>query len=61
MFESLLAGLEMALRLDTMLMMGLGLVLGMFIGALPGFTTIMAMAVLLPISFSWTRWSAFRF
>ena len=51
MFESLLAGLEMALRLDTMLMMGLGLVLGMFIGALPGFTTIMAMAVLLPISF----------
>jgi putative tricarboxylic transport membrane protein len=32
-------------------MMGLGLMLGMFVGALPGFTTIMAMAVLLPISF----------
>ena len=39
------------MRVDTILMMSLGLVLGILIGALPGFTTTMAMAVLLPISF----------
>jgi putative tricarboxylic transport membrane protein len=49
--ESLLAGIELAFRLDTFVMMSVGLVLGMLIGALPGFTTVMAMAVLLPISF----------
>ena len=41
----------LALRWDTFGMVGLGLMLGMLVGALPGFTTIMAMAVLLPISF----------
>ena len=51
MFESFLAGFELALRLDTMLFIGGGLFLGMFVGALPGFTTLMAMAILLPISF----------
>lgn len=51
MLEALLAGVELAFRLDTFVMMAVGLVLGMLIGALPGFTTVMAMAVLLPISF----------
>lgn len=51
MWESFLAGLEMAMRWDTMAMMGVGLALGMFVGALPGFTTVMAMAILLPLSF----------
>lgn len=51
MFESFLAGFEMALRFDTLLWMSGGLFLGMFVGALPGFTTLMAMAILLPISF----------
>lgn len=51
MLESFLHSLELALRLDTIAMMGLGLVLGTLIGALPGLTTTMAMAVLLPISF----------
>jgi putative tricarboxylic transport membrane protein len=51
MLESFLASVEMALGLDTIMMMTLGLVLGTLIGALPGFTTTMAMAVLLPISF----------
>ncbi len=51
MFESFMQGLELAFQLDTFLMMALGLVLGMTVGALPGFTTVMAMAVLLPLSF----------
>lgn len=49
--ENFLAGLQLILRLDIVLMMSVGLVAGMFVGALPGFTTIMAMAVLLPLSF----------
>jgi putative tricarboxylic transport membrane protein len=51
MFDSFLQGVELALRFDTMLYMSGGLFLGMFVGALPGFTTVMAMAILLPISF----------
>jgi putative tricarboxylic transport membrane protein len=51
MWDSFLEGVLLALRWDTFGMVGLGLMLGMLVGALPGFTTIMAMAVLLPISF----------
>ncbi len=51
LIDNFLQGLEMAMRLDTFVMMSAGLVLGMFVGALPGFTTVMAMAVLLPLSF----------
>lgn len=51
MYDALLEGIGLALRLDTMLYMAIGLFLGMFVGALPGFTTLMAMAILLPISF----------
>ena len=51
MFEQFLQGFGMALRLDTFVMMSMGLFGGMLVGALPGFTTLMAMAILLPISF----------
>ncbi|NQV99763.1 MAG: tripartite tricarboxylate transporter permease [Rhodospirillales bacterium] len=51
MLENFMMGLELAFRLDTFAMMAVGLVLGMVVGALPGFTTVMAMAVLLPLSF----------
>ncbi|MGI9421758.1 MAG: tripartite tricarboxylate transporter permease, partial [Hyphomicrobiaceae bacterium] len=51
MFDAFVEGVGLALRLDTMLYMSAGLFLGMFVGALPGFTTLMAMAILLPISF----------
>ena len=51
MFENFLLGFEMAFQIDTIVMMSVGLVLGMVVGALPGFTTVMAMAVLLPLSF----------
>jgi putative tricarboxylic transport membrane protein len=51
MLTDLLDGLFMVLRFDTIAMTGMGLVLGIFVGSLPGFTTVMAMAVLLPVSF----------
>ncbi|WP_305988186.1 tripartite tricarboxylate transporter permease [Roseibium sp. MMSF_3544] len=51
MLQELLEGLSLILRVDTVLMTGAGLVLGILVGSLPGFTTVMAMAVLLPISF----------
>jgi putative tricarboxylic transport membrane protein len=51
MFESFIEGIGLALRWDTMIYISGGLFLGMFVGALPGFTTLMAMAILLPISF----------
>ena len=51
MWEGFLEGAQLCLRWDTFGMMGLGLLLGMLVGALPGFTTVMAMAILLPISF----------
>jgi len=51
MWEYFIEGVGLALRLDTFAVMGVGLLLGMFVGALPGFTTLMAMAILLPLSF----------
>lgn len=55
MLESFIGGFGILLNPETVLMtfllMSAGLFLGMFVGALPGFTTLMAMAILLPISF----------
>lgn len=51
MLADLYQGLLMVLRPDTIAMTGVGLILGIFVGSLPGFTTVMAMAVLLPVSF----------
>lgn len=51
MLEQFITGFGMAMRLDTFVLMGAGLFAGMLVGALPGFTTLMAMAILLPISF----------
>jgi len=51
MFDMFLEGFAMAMRPDTFLVMAAGLFFGMLVGALPGFTTLMAMAILLPISF----------
>jgi len=51
MLESLIDGAFLLLRWDTFGIMAVGLFLGMFVGALPGFTTVMAMALVLPISF----------
>ena len=55
MFESFLASFAILFNPETVFMtfvlMSAGLFLGMFVGALPGFTTLMALAILLPISF----------
>lgn len=51
MLDQFVEGFGMAMRLDTMTMMAIGLFAGMIVGSLPGFTTLMAMAILLPISF----------
>lgn len=51
MIDQFAEGFGLALRLDTFALMALGLFGGMLVGALPGFTTLMAMAILLPISF----------
>ena len=51
MLESFFQGFELLLRLDIYIYISAGLVVGMFVGAMPGLTTILAMAVLLPVSF----------
>jgi len=51
MIEALLAGVEAALRIDTFVWISGGLLLGMLMGSLPGFTTTMGMSVLMPIAF----------
>jgi putative tricarboxylic transport membrane protein len=55
MFEAFLGGFGILFNPETVVMtfvlMSAGLFLGMFVGALPGFTTLMALAILLPISF----------
>lgn len=51
MLDSFFQGISLCLRWDTFGMISLGLMSGMLVGALPGFTTVMAMAILLPISF----------
>jgi putative tricarboxylic transport membrane protein len=51
MLDMLLQSIDMLMRLDVMMMIAVGLVLGMLVGSLPGFTTVMAMAIVLPISF----------
>lgn len=51
MIEQFAEGALMAFRFDTLIMIAIGLFSGMLVGALPGFTTLMAMAILLPLSF----------
>ena len=51
MLEVFADAIAMLMRLDVLAMIAAGMVLGMLVGALPGFTTVMAMAIVLPISF----------
>jgi putative tricarboxylic transport membrane protein len=51
LFASFSEGLVLALNLNTFMMVAIGLFFGMLVGSLPGFTTVMAMAILLPFSF----------
>lgn len=51
MLDYFIKGFGLAVRLDIFAMVSFGLLGGMQVGALPGFTTLMAMSILLPISF----------
>lgn len=51
MFADILSGFYLCLRLDVFGSIGLGVLLGVLVGALPGLTAIMAVAILLPITF----------
>ncbi len=51
MLDAFLHAFALLMRVDTYLYICAGLTIGMFVGAMPGLTTILAMSVLLPISF----------
>ena len=55
MFESFLNAFPLLFGggsfLNILFVISLGLLIGLFVGALPGLTTLMAMAIVLPISF----------
>ena len=51
LLDSFSQGLVLALNINTFMMVAIGLFFGMLVGSLPGFTTAMAMAILLPFSF----------
>ncbi len=49
--SSLMAGLQFAFELEAILYTGLGTILGIIFGALPGLTSTMAVALLIPVTF----------
>ena len=49
--DQALEGLTLLMRFDVIGLVALGMVLGVVVGALPGLTAVMAVAVLMPISF----------
>ncbi|MDP6278765.1 MAG: tripartite tricarboxylate transporter permease [Nitrospinota bacterium] len=51
MIEAFFQGFSLLVRVDTYIYICLGLAVGMFVGAMPGLTTTLTMAILLPVSF----------
>jgi putative tricarboxylic transport membrane protein len=51
MFEAFLQGFHLLLRVDTYVYIAFGVAIGIFVGAMPGLTTTLAVALLLPITF----------
>jgi putative tricarboxylic transport membrane protein len=51
MIDAFIEGFYLLWRIDTYVYISLGLILGMFVGAMPGLTTTLTMAILLPVSF----------
>ncbi len=49
--EAVLEGINLALSWDALLMVALGVFAGITVGAIPGLTSVMAIAVLVPFSF----------
>lgn len=60
-FESALAGLAMVAVWPAIGYLGLGIVLGMFFGAVPGLSGLVGMAILLPFTIGMDTASAFAF
>ncbi|WP_306260646.1 tripartite tricarboxylate transporter permease [Pararhizobium sp. IMCC21322] len=60
-FESALAGLAMVVVWPAIGYLGLGIVLGMFFGAVPGLSGLVGMAILLPFTIGMDTASAFAF
>ncbi len=52
-WDSVSAGIELLARWDVFAFLTIGLILGVLVGAMPGLTTAMAIAILLPLSFFW--------
>lgn len=50
-WDQIIDGLFLSLRADVIALMAVGMILGVVVGALPGLTAAMAVAVLLPVSF----------
>ena len=51
MLADIVNGFYLSLRLDVFGSIGVGVILGVVVGALPGLTATMAVAILLPLSF----------
>ncbi|MBT7855756.1 MAG: hypothetical protein HN720_02405 [Nitrospinaceae bacterium] len=51
MLDAFIEGFFLLFRIDTYFYICIGLALGMFVGAMPGLTTTLTMAILLPVSF----------
>ncbi|MBI3126794.1 MAG: tripartite tricarboxylate transporter permease [Candidatus Tectomicrobia bacterium] len=51
MLDAFFQAFQLIFRLDIYLYVIVGLVVGMFVGAMPGLTTVLALAVLLPVTF----------
>lgn len=49
--DAIVSGLAQAVRIDSLLWLSLGEILGIILGALPGLTATMGLALMLPISF----------
>jgi putative tricarboxylic transport membrane protein len=52
MFETLLAGFQIFLTIENVLAVAIGLIIGITIGAIPGLNVPMAVALLLPLTFT---------
>ncbi len=51
-FDNLAAALDLVLNIDSFLALGIGVVVGVFAGAIPGMSATMAVALTLPFTFS---------
>ncbi|MFC2009817.1 tripartite tricarboxylate transporter permease [Chloroflexota bacterium] len=61
MLEAVLSASSRLLDLDVILVLGLGVVIGMIFGALPGLSGITALAIVMPLTFGWDPTKAMYF